>query len=127
MPDTPPPEPPPEDPTDSPPEDPQEPSPEDRDEILKRRHRRQKILRGKHRSRFSDIQQWVFVGLALLFVLAWLVGREACTRKITDTYGTLTRRSARDAGTADAASPSEMAPNRPGMKRAPSDSTDDGW
>ena len=75
---------------------------DDRDEILKRRHRRQKVLRGGRRSRFSDLQQWIFVGLALLFVLAWLVGKDSCTRKITDTYGAITNTAARDGGVQDA-------------------------
>ena len=85
------------------------------DEVLKKRYRRQKLLRGKPRTKFSEFQQWIFIGLALLVAVAWIFGRDACTRKISDTYGTLTNKAPRDGGTGDAGAPPAMRPE------------DDGW
>lgn len=86
------------------------------EELLKRRQRRQKVLRKGGRSRLSDTYQWIFVILALVFLLGWLFGREACTRRITDTYGTITAPGGADGGPADG-----------GASPRPTPDADDGW
>lgn len=57
--------------------------------LLKARERRQALLRHRQARRPSSTQQWVFVLVALAVALAWIFGREACTRTLYNTYGTI--------------------------------------
>ena len=56
------------------------------------------MLRRRPYLRLSETQQWVFVVIGLALALAWLLGRDACTRTISNTYGTLTQPAAKDGG-----------------------------
>ncbi len=85
----------------------------------RRRRRREALLRQrKGRSRLSEAQHWIFLLLALAFLSAWLFGRDACTQKITKTYGALTDPHRVDGGTRGA---------RPSPPPAAMRQTDDGW
>jgi hypothetical protein len=57
--------------------------------VTKSRERRQALLRHRQTRRTSTTPEWVFVLVALAAALAWLFGRDACTRTISNTYGTL--------------------------------------
>lgn len=53
------------------------------DALVMARERRQAILRRRHASRLSGTQQWIFVLVVLVVALAWLFGRDSCTRTIS--------------------------------------------
>ena len=42
-------------------------------------------------------QQYIFVGLAILFLVAWLMFRQGCSKRIGQTFGTFTGQPARAA------------------------------
>ena len=73
----------------------------------------------------SHTQQLIFVGLALLFLVAYFVGRDACARKVATTYQHVAQPKDRSprAGT--------KAGHDAGPPRAPpspkNDAGDDGW
>jgi len=116
----------PEDPPSTPDAEPQPapPTPAERDPAeqelqARRRRRREALIRQRRsRSRLSEAQHWIFLLLALAFLSAWLFGRDACTQKITKTYGSLTDPHGVDGGTRAA----RPAPPPPAMRQA-----DDGW
>lgn len=78
------------------------PNPEDpgpvKDAVTRSRERRHALHRRKPLLRLSEAQQWLFIVLAIALALAWLLGRDACTRTITNTYGTLDPRKLSDGG-----------------------------
>lgn len=98
-----------------------------REELLRRRQRRQRVLHRAPRSRFVDLQPWILVLLALAVGFGWLLGRDACSRGIERTYGTLEGSAARDAGPPPrpGLSPRNAGSLPPGARRATT--SDDGW
>ena len=64
----------------------------------------------------------IFVGLAILFLAAYFIGREACSRKVADTYGAATGNPPRDAGAMQVRPRPRPAPDQ--MRPTPGD---DGW
>ncbi|MFH2009794.1 MAG: hypothetical protein ABI333_24580 [bacterium] len=64
--------------------------------------RRRRVFGRRYQTRTRINQQWIFVGIALLFLIAYFLGREACARKVADTYKATTGKfqPRRDAGTA---------------------------
>jgi len=92
-----------------------------REELLLRRRRRQRVLHRGPGSRLGELQPWLLVLLALAAGLGWLLGRDACTRSIERTYGTLSGTHARDAGESTRpAAPARSEDGRPAE-------VDDGW
>lgn len=61
-----------------------------RDQVAKARERRQAALRSGRGARLSHKNEWIFVLLALAVALAWIFGRDSCTKTITKSYGTMT-------------------------------------
>jgi hypothetical protein len=57
-----------------------------------------RVFGRKYRSRLSLAHQYIFVGLALVFLLAWFLFRDSCSRRIGETFGIATERPTRDAG-----------------------------
>lgn len=69
---------------------PDKPDPELQAELQKRRQHRRAVLRKSSKPRLTSTHQWIFVVLALLMAGAWLLLGDRCTKRLTQTYGTLT-------------------------------------
>ncbi len=50
------------------------------------------------RARGGRGQQYLFVGLAILFLFGWIMFRKGCADRIGQTFGTVTDPATRDAG-----------------------------
>ena len=74
-------------------------------------HRSERPVYGrKFRTRLPQAQQYIFVGLALMFLVAWFLFRDSCSRRIGETFGTVSGQKTRDAGVTPDADPRTMRP-----------------
>lgn len=63
------------------------------------RRSERRIFGREHRTRQPRGQQYIFVGLAILFLVAWFMFRQSCSKRLGQTFGTVTDHGAtRDAG-----------------------------
>ncbi len=64
----------------------------------------------KFRTRLPQAQQYIFVGLALMFLVAWFLFRDSCSKRLGETFGIATQHKQRDAGVKPDARPGPMRP-----------------
>jgi len=63
-------------------------SPGDREPEGPRRSAR-RIFGREYRTRHPRGQQYIFVGLAILFLIGWLMFRQSCSKRLGQTFGTV--------------------------------------
>jgi hypothetical protein len=59
---------------------------------------KRRIFGREHRTRPHHGQQYIFVGLAILFLAAWFLFRDSCSKRFGQTFGVFGGQSSRDAG-----------------------------
>jgi hypothetical protein len=83
------------------------------------RRSERRIFGRETRSRPRRGQQYIFVGLAILFLFGWITFRKGCADRIGRTFGAVTDPATRDAGI------NSMRPRTPPMR--PKNSDPDDW
>jgi len=59
---------------------------------------KRRIFGREYRTNPRRGQRYVFVGLAVLFLLGWSLYRQSCSDRVGQTFGTVTEHPSKDAG-----------------------------